>query len=155
MTFMHVHDLKLPLLLIELIDRGIWPRSEDEVNAQNLQPLLDKEAASKVSTDEECIVLMAPPFHTISDEIRDGNSFWNNDLTNVGVIDYSRAVIVADFGLGSDSPIILYYVKDNQTPVVMYLRWQGNGADISHSWLQTHDTFNQFATDVGLVGADD
>ena len=152
---MHVHDLEIPALLVELIDRGVWPRSAEEVNSQNLQPILGKEAARMLSPDDDRIVLMAPPFHTISDEVRGGNIFWNKDLTNVGEIDYGKAVIVADFGFGSDSPIILYYAKENQIPVVMCLRWQGNGADITHAWIQTHSTFGQFATDVGLVSVGD
>ena len=152
---MYVHDLEIPALLVELINVGVWPRSTEEANRQNVDPILGKKAASKLSADDDRIVLMAPPFHTIGDEVDSGNDFWNRDLTNVGEIDYRRAVILADFGLGSDSPIILHYGKDIQVPAVMYLKWLGDGADITHKWIQTHDTFEQFATDIGFGQVDD
>ncbi len=72
------------------------------------------------------------------------------DLTNVGQIDYERALIIADFGMGSDSPIILYYETTSE-PVVMYLKWTWHGRKPSHSWKQTHSSFEDFAADVGLI----
>ena len=148
---MRVHDLEIPSLLVDLIEAGSWAQKSDDVRAQNVAPLLGKEAARKLSPIEEQIVLMAPPFHTIGDELADGNEFWIRDLTNVGEIDYRRAVIIADFGLGTDSPIILYYPQGQPSPVVMYLRWRGDGPAVRHDWVQTHETFEQFAADVGLV----
>ena len=104
-------------------------------------------AAWKLSPENDRIVLMYPPFRTVQDDIDAGNQFWDRDLTNVGEIDYANAVIVADFGIGSDSPIILYYGKREQ-PIIMYLKWSGNGDAISHSWVGTHESFDQFAADV-------
>lgn len=92
---------------------------------------------------------MPPPFHTIGDEVRKGNDFWTSDITNVGEIDYDSALIIADFGPGSDSPIVLYYKTDTQ-PSVMYLRWIGDGDAIRHQWIETHATFAAFASAIGL-----
>ena len=94
---------------------------------------------------------MNPPFHTIADEVNHGNTFWVRDLTNYGEIDYSKAVIIADFGIGTDSPIILYYDDDSESPRVMYLKWSGSGSDICHSWVCTHSSFEEFANDTGLL----
>ena len=57
-----------------------------------------------------------------------------HELGGSAVIDYDKALItIADFGLGSDSPIILYY-DSLDSPTVMYLRWSGNGQHIRHQW---------------------
>ena len=92
---------------------------------------------------------MHPPFHTIQDEVADGNDFWTTGLSNAGEIDYRKALIIADFGPGSDSPIILYYRA--QAPVVIYLKWIIIDGIVQHSWVQTHASFDAFATDVGLT----
>ena len=72
-----------------------------------------------------------------------------HELGGSAVIDYDKALIIADFGLGSDSPIILYY-DSLDSPTVMYLRWSGNGQHIRHQWVETHATFDDFASAVGL-----
>jgi hypothetical protein len=97
--------------------------------------------------------MMKPPFHTIADEVAGGNLFRFKGVTNPDEIDYNRAVIIADFGMGSDSPIILYY-SDMDNPVVMYLRWSGNGPNIKQSWVRTHDSFDDFARAIGLITPD-
>lgn len=140
-------EFRLPSLLNELIESGIWPTSTP--NMQELKPLLGKDAARQVSPDDDYIVLQTPPFHTIGDEVRGGNGFWLSGVSNPNEIDYNRALIIADFGLGSDSPIILYYDTED-SPRVMYLCWIINGQDIRHRWIETHTTFDQFATAVGL-----
>ena len=93
---------------------------------------------------------MPPPFHPIADEIEQGNEFWVQYLTNYGEIDYSKAVIIADFGIGTDSPIILYY-DDSEAPKIMYLKWSFSGSEIRHSWVCTHNSFEEFAIDTGLL----
>lgn len=140
---------QLPAELTALIESGIWPTVSS--NRQELEPLLGKAAACQLSPDDERIVLMVPPFHTIADEVRGGNNLWTSGLTNTGEIDYEKALIIADFGLGSDSPIILYY-EVSEKPSVMYLRWTGNGEDIRHDWVKTHHSFADFATAIGLAG---
>ena len=138
---------ELPAMLNKLIESGVWATGNS--NQQELRPLLGKEAAQKLSAEDRRIVLMTPPFHTIGDEVRGGNNFWKTGVTNPNEIDYERALIIADFGLGSDSPIILYYETAN-SPTVMYLRWLGNGQNIRHQWVETHTTFDEFASAVGL-----
>jgi hypothetical protein len=142
-----MHNHKLPSGLTSLIESGVWPT--EIPNMQERRPLLGKKAAHALSADDDRIVLMAPPFHTIADEVRGGNYFWTSGLTNVGEIDYENALIIADFGLGSDSPIILYF-GNSQCPSVKYLRWTGNGDNIRHEWIETHTSFDDFVVAVGL-----
>jgi hypothetical protein len=149
---MRVHGLKIPEALCRLIESGVWPNAEtpwQQISLQNIYPVLGREAAHALSPDDDRIVMMKPPFHTIADEVAGGNKFWVADLTNVDEIDYGKAVIIADFGMGSDSAIILYY-SDTDSPVVMCLRWSNDGNNIQHKWIQTHKSFEDFAVAVGL-----
>jgi len=147
---MRVHEFDIPKALCELIEAEVWPNAREACSRQELDPILGEEAAHVLSLEDDRIILMQPPFHTISDEVASGHEFWNRDLSNVGEIEYKNAVIIADFGLGSDSPIILYYDGAKQ-PSVMYLKWLGNGSDIRHSWVRTHHSFEEFASAVGLA----
>lgn len=147
MTMTHAPTLPLPTLLTEMVNSGVWPTGNP--NLQEFKPILGKEAAQKLSSRDDLIVLMPPPFHTIGDEVRGGNRFWETGVTNPKQIDYDKALIIADFGMGSDSPIVLYY-NDDEPPRVMYLRWIGNGHEIRHEWVETHPTFHEFALAVGL-----
>jgi hypothetical protein len=141
---MKTTSLDIPSGLQRLIDAGVWPDKVHEVDSG-----FGEEAAHRVSPDDDMIVLMPPPFHTIQAEVDGGNTFWTDGLTNVGEIDYSLALIIADFGLGSDSPIVLYYSTDE--PVVMYLKWTTEGHEPKHSWVKTHECFDTFAEDIGLA----
>lgn len=143
---MNVHGLPLPPRLIALIRAGKWTRTGAPAGAM---VDLGEESARRISEQDDKLILMPPPFHTIADEIAGGNDWWESGLSNVGEIDYSKAVIVADFGIGSDSPIILYYGTSTE-PSVMYLKWTGNGSEIQHSWVQTHPSFDKFAEAVRL-----
>lgn len=144
---MKTQPFELPVLLSNLIKSGVWPT--DNPNKQEFSPLLKKDAARKMSPEDDRIILMPPPFHTIGDEVRGGNSFWRKGVTNPNEIEYDKALIIADFGMGSDSPIILYY-DSMESPTVMYLRWTGNADDIRQQWIETHATFDEFAKAVGL-----
>jgi hypothetical protein len=138
---MDINGHVIPALLERLIEEKKW-------STAGSPPIdLGVEAALRISPRELQLVLMPPPFHTIADEVREGNNFWNQ-LTNVGEIDYSRAVIIADFGLGSDSPIILYYGHDPE-PDVMYLEWPYQ-SDGRHEWVLSYDSFDELAIDLDL-----
>jgi len=140
MTF---DELPYPSLLGDLIAESTWTGMKD----------LGKVAARRVSPDDDQLVLMIPPFHTIAIEIARGNSWWRDGLTNVGEIVYENALIIADFGPGSDSPVILYYEQMGE-PVVMYLKWSVADGKVSHSWCQSHRSFDDFARDGGLVAGE-
>ncbi len=135
-------ELKTPPDIVALQELGKWSRSSSGLVH------LGESAAHRLSEDDSELVLMLPPFHTIADEIARGNSFWNG-LTNVGQIDYNRALIIADFGPGSDSPVVLYYGGSTE-PSVMYLRWTFSPR-VDHEWVETHTNFAAFAIDIGLV----
>lgn len=146
---MTLPSLQLPASLQKLIDSPAWPVG---IGMQEITPILGASAARKLSSIDDHIILMPPPFHTIADEVNDGNTFWTDFLTNVGEIDYTKALIIADFGMGTDSPIILYY--DTPEPSVMYLHWSGGGnVPVQHKWVRTHRSFDEFAIDIKLESA--
>ena len=147
---MRVHEFNIPPTIIQLIDDGIWPSDPGKVNFQEFEPIVKREIVRKLFPGNDKIVLMAPPFHTISDEVKQGNDFWVRHLTNPGEIDYDKAIIFADFGLGSDSPIILYYKKMDR-PAVLYLNWGFDGGELHHSWVKSHESIDDFCVDVGLL----
>ncbi len=144
---MKTSDLALPDLLTELIAMGKWTPTGTLCGGMYD---LGVDAARRLSPDDDQLVLMPPPFHSIADEVQGGNSWWMTYMTNVGEIDYEKAVIIADFGMGSDSPIILYYELINE-PCVMYLKWTWNDRKPIHTWTKTHQSFRDFAADVGLI----
>lgn len=142
--------LKIPDLLNKLILNGEWP---DDYWSQETSPIVSKDDIPKAFPDFDMIVLQPPPFHSIAEDINSGNKFWVNDLTNYGEIDYCKAVIIADFGSGSDSPIILYYDNIELSPKIMFLRWSfsNNGENVHHSWVCSHASFEDFVNDIDLL----
>ncbi len=140
--------LALPTGLVRLIESGYWPAMEK--SSQHPAVVLGEDAARALSPNDSEIALMPAPFHTIADEVSGGNSFWIHGVSNRTQINYSLATIIADFGHGSDSPIILYYAKLD-SPSVMYLRWDGNGTEVCHEWVETHRTFDEFAQAIGIA----
>jgi hypothetical protein len=48
--------------------------------------------------------------------------FWSLQVSAPDSIDHAKAVCIGDFGLGSDSPIVLDYRENRDAPVVRYLR---------------------------------
>ncbi|WP_078120104.1 hypothetical protein [Thiosocius teredinicola] len=140
-------SLPLPPLLIELADAGVWPSfGSRRSNATDL----GREKARLLSSTDDSLVLMPAPFHTIADEVAEGNEFWVGALSNVGEIDYAKAVIIADFGPGSDSVVVLYYGEGSE-PDIRYLKWEGEGNRLRHAWIRTHRSFEAFAQTLGLV----
>ena len=140
-------ELELPKSLRTLIESGKW--SEEEFVDSNLVILGDK-AAQKLNREENEIWLLPPPFQKISTLVKKGEKFWTEVLTNYGEIDYDRSLVIADFGPGSDSPIILYY-ETSGIPSVHYLHWESSETTCTHKWIKTHGTFDKFATDLGLI----
>ncbi len=56
---------------------------------------------------------------------------------------------IGDFGLGSDSPILLDYRADRQSPAVIRLLWKNPGPNV---WVRCADDFDLFADMLGLDG---
>jgi hypothetical protein len=90
-----------------------------------------------------------PLFGTIADEesVEGSVSFWKK-YGSIHQIDPAKALVIADFGLGSDTAVILDYARDPINPPVLRLRWSERGKN--NQWVQCAKDFDEFAEILGL-----
>lgn len=144
-------EFALPNLLTELLSNGIWPPDGNAAMAQNLRSLVPPDRVRLFAVEEDVIFFNFPPFRTIADDLAAASpvvieGFWA-PYGALHEIDPARALILGDFGLGSDAPIILNYAIDQIDPPVFRLRWRdGRGTD----WVQGARNFADFAALLGL-----
>jgi hypothetical protein len=67
-------------------------------------------------------------------------------------IDAELALIIADFGLGADSPIILDYARNQLNPPVFRLQWLGKDGNVHNEWTQLASDIDEFVDLLGLIG---
>lgn len=145
-----VTGFPLPELLARLIDSGVWPSNQGPtMTAQHLNPRFSSEQVRRFAEDETLICLQPPPFPTVAMERAAGGAadFWER----FGALDQitpEKALIIGDFGLGSDSPIILDYSRNPIAPPVLRLRW-GEGSVTR--WVEGAESFDVFARMLGLA----
>ena len=135
-------SLKLPAELQSLIDAGIWPHSENELQ-QNLRPIIPADAIRQFAHDEDNLYLNTPPFRSVAQHAEQ-NGFWGEHAAP-SQLDFTNALVLGDFGIGSDAPIVLDYSNDPDNPCVKRLQWHPDG----NRWVHICDTFAEFA---GLLG---
>lgn len=138
--------LALPPLLNELIAAGRWPRTPAEALRQNLAPLVAVARIQALAPEESDLHLEAPPFMTVRAVLADG-SFWNERTADLGHIDVDRTIIIGDFGLGSDAPIVLDYRLDAVNPRVLWLLWP---SEAQNRWVVMAPDFATFVSALGL-----
>jgi hypothetical protein len=145
-----MHSRKIPGYLEKLIDGGVWPTSYGQsLIEQTFNPIVSSENVQKFAEDETIICLSIPPFHTVEKEVKwsKDNGFWD-EFGALDQINPSLALIIGDFGLGSDSPIILDYSRDLINPPVLRLKWAKylNGIPQgTNQWVQGAKDFKEFA----------
>lgn len=142
--------LPLPKLLLQLIDSGVWPSNDGpSMSQQQLKPLFTEENVRRFAQEESLICLQPPPFRTVASE-RDASGagdFWDR-FGALHQINPTMAVIIGDFGLGSDAPIVLDYSRNEMDPPVLRLRW---GPNQENDWVQGAQNFHEFAVILGLA----
>ncbi len=143
---MRVEGLLIPDLLQDALDAGKWPRTANEALKQNLRSLVSEERIRQVAPDESKIYLYAPPFATLARALVGGDFY-----VRFGALDQlvpELAIAIADFGMGSDSPILLDYQHDRTTPSVIRLWWPGGGSP--NRWVMIAPDFKSFVESLGL-----
>ena len=104
-------DFPLPDSLSRLLATGVWPSAKGPLmTEQQLHPIIPSDRVRIFAAEETLICLMPPPFHTIARERAAGGAgdFWER----FGALDQivpERALVIADFGIGADSVVVLYY----------------------------------------------
>jgi hypothetical protein len=157
---MMVGDLLLPKRLLTLIDSGLWPRTPAEAMHQNSHSLVSKERVQVFAPDQDQIHLLSPPFSTVATRMAHGDKFWSR-FGALEQISPELSVLIADFGIGSDSPIMLDYRNEVSNPAVIRLKLNPilsetvtNGrkrvTGWANVWLRCGDTFDAFADMLGL-----
>ena len=145
-------NLPLPTRLTDLLAAGLWPANASIATAQNLKSLVAPDRIRQFAPEEDRIYLQAPPFHTIADEVAGSTEIVKADYWKkfgaLDQIDPERCVILGDFGLGSDAPIILNYALDPTNPPVFRLRFL---PDRKTEWVQIAQNFDEFVTLLGLA----
>lgn len=105
----------LPPLLLAMLDEGRWPRDEAEARKQNLEPWVPMERVSSATGGDEgtgssptYLFLDAPPFYSVAEHVEGDpkDKFWR-EFADPSGIDFARTVVIGDFGLGSDAPIVI------------------------------------------------
>jgi len=82
--------------------------------------LVPAEIVQRVFPDESRFCFCLPPFHLLSDEPADE---WRMEHARPDQLDHSKALLIADFQIGSDSAVVLDYAADPDCPPVKWLRW--------------------------------
>lgn len=142
---MRVDSLQIPKEIDFLLESGIWPRKVSQLQSQVTDPKITEDLVKKISPGHSVIYFDTPPFKTIEQLIKDGDVFWMDEM--LSSIDYQRAVLIGDFGIETDTAIILYYEFDETTPIIMKLEWYGEkGSNIIDKarWVKVSDTFKEF-----------
>jgi hypothetical protein len=132
------HGLSLPHGLIDLIDRGVWPTTEND-KLQNLEPIGPKDYLKSIN--EFGLYLYPPPFRTVRQH--EANRSWRTPGSMDGV-DGSLLVVLGDFGAGSDAFIVLDYRTD--PPSVLGEQWftSDDGTDRTR-WRQLAASFDDWS----------
>jgi hypothetical protein len=154
-----VGTLSLPKRLLTLIDSGFWPRTPDEAKRQGLRGFVSKERIQFFAPEQDQIHLLSPPFMTVATRMVH-NKFWSR-FGALEQISPELSVDIADFGMGSDSPILLDYRPDVSNPAVIRLKLNPVLGETLASgrkrvvgwanvWLRCADTFDAFADMLGL-----
>ena len=132
-------DLPIPSALASLIEVDAWPTIES-ANSQNSRPLATPAAIDRLAPGERSLFLNPPPFSTLASEIAANPGFWGEHgaLTE---IDPDLALVIGDFGSGSDTAIVLDYRRSPNEPSVMRLAWTSQG----NHWVEAAPSFEAFA----------
>ena len=94
---------------------------------------------------------MPPAFPTIAEEQRAGGAgdFWERFGALKQIVP-EKALIIGDFGIGSDTAIILDFSRNLDNPPVLRLQW-GPYPECCNNWVHVAQDFDEFAEMLGLV----
>lgn len=136
-----VPGLEPPALLGALLESGRWPTTVRQGNSQHLAlvPLTDE---GRSRAPEESGVHLVLYLTTVAQ--RATNPFWTDPMADPAGIDPELSVVLGDFGLGTDAPIVLDYRSDPAR--VLRLDWPLRGQP--NRWVALAASFDEF---IGLL----
>ena len=136
---MQEHDFHIPKRIISLDEKGVWPSSRSSIFEQDKSPLTKEYLVKKIAPEEKYICFSPiDSFYLLSSE------FENNDvmmeLGAIDQIDPNLCLIIGDFGIGSDSYIVLDYSEKKLNPCVKRLVWKDGG----NYWEKISNSVDEF-----------
>lgn len=141
----------LPAELVALIVDHVWPWTVNEVEQQLFWSLVDREATRTV---DQTALHLTLPLVTVARELATPPYYHEVILARWNELETERAVLLGDFGIGSDAPIVLDY---RVTPArVLTLSWhpRAEGERVARAeWIEVAPSFSSFIAAIGL-GAD-
>jgi hypothetical protein len=142
--------LQLPAILVQLIETDRWPRK-----TLCFPAAITKQRVRAIFPEEDELYFFAPPFHTLAYRVRNGDEFWHSPFCAPTELALERSVLIGDFGLGSDAPVILDY-QGSAEPRVRYLRtgFDHQAGTHDNHWETAAGSFNEFAQALGLASTD-
>lgn len=125
-----------------------WEDHRKNVEIRSV-PVVTLDRIQAVAPNEHALAFSPPPFKTIAHE---GGDFWGREEAAPAELEPEKAILIGDFGRGSDAPIVMDYCLDADDPRVRYLRWgrKSDGSRDNH-WVTAGRTFEEFARKLGLV----
>ncbi|MFD1945943.1 hypothetical protein [Nocardioides aestuarii] len=103
---------------------GGWPREGTRVDDQHFSPLVVRDRVRAFAPDEDHLVLYPPPLVTVSEDAARNPAYWD-EVSVIDQIDPREAVLLGDFGTGSETVLIADY---RTTPArVLRLVWAAEG----------------------------
>ena len=126
-----------------MLDESRWPRDVNQASGRNLRPFVPEDRSRRLRR----IYLYPPPFHTVAEAVARGDRFYER-FGALHELVPKAAIAVADFGIGSDAPILLDYRAGPSDPRVIHLEWPG-GDHPSH-WVVMAPDFASFVEMLGL-----
>lgn len=131
--------LPIPDELLALIRDGLWPVGDDAFRSFPSVPI---GIVRRLAPDQAEIYRYSPPFRTVQAEmLADARSFWSFDFAVVHELDPELAVVIGDFGLGSDAPLVLDYRRSLSSPSLLRLHWLPAG----NHWVECAASFADFS----------
>ncbi len=125
----------LPARLKRLVESGWWPHDYRSEIRQNLHSLIPEDRVRAFAAEESIIFLNQPPFPVVSSLVASNEQFWTSDQACPSGISFEHTVVLGDFGLGSDAPIVLDYRTDALRPRVLRLRYGYVNATSQTDWV--------------------
>lgn len=145
---MLVGGLPLPQELLDALETDRWPRSAKEAMKQNLHSLVPEQRLRVLAPDESRIYLYPPPFYTVASALERSEDTFYHRFAALDQIVPEAAIEIGDFGIGSDSLIILDYRASATDPRVLRLCWPRNGRP--NYWEIMSPDFPGFIKALGL-----
>lgn len=137
---------EIPPQLLTLIEKGCWPKNDKEAKAQNSKNRISTESLKSFAPDEDYIFLCPPPFIQLSEEVKGNKEFWT-EYGAIDTIEPGKCLIIGDFGIGSDTVIILDYSENISSPGVKRLVWHTYG----NYWETIASNFSEFIEKLDFI----